>query len=190
MLSCPATSCNVGTALVRLSALGLRWRTSSRHDSACPKPKAENRELKVEKGRLFSMAHSYCMALPENVSMKRIKGEYTRLVLREMTLEETLLSVWQQVLVENAPTMSLGNRSYAVKRTSRSRLRAVDFECEGQSIRGLEQNPNTSSRWAELARNGKKVMQFLVERQYVASVVEGKVQFYGGRGDPRLNPRK
>ena len=107
-----------------------------------------------------------------------------------MTFEETLISVWRQVLVENAPTVSLGNRTYPVKRTSRSKLREVDFEHDGQSIRGLEQNPNTNSRWAELARNGKKVMQFLIKQQYVASVVEGKVQFYGNRGNQALNPQK
>jgi hypothetical protein len=60
-------------------------------------------------------------------------------------------------------------------------LRDVDFEFEGQMLRGLEQNPNTGSRWAELAREGKKVMQFLIDRQYVANVVDGKVQFYGRR---------
>ena len=42
-----------------------------------------------------------------------------------------------------------------------------------------EQNPETASRWAQLARQGKKVMQFLQQRRYVAVVVDGKVQFYG-----------
>jgi hypothetical protein len=46
-------------------------------------------------------------------------------------------------------------------------------------LRGLEQNPETGSRWAQLARQGKKVMQFLKQRRYVAVVVDGKVQFYG-----------
>ena len=45
---------------------------------------------------------------------------------------------------------------------------------EGKEIRGLEQNPQTKSRWAQLARSGKKVMQFLSEG-YVANVVDGKV---------------
>jgi hypothetical protein len=46
-------------------------------------------------------------------------------------------------------------------------------------IRGLEQNPDTKSRWAQLARAGKKVMQFLSEGRYVAVVVDGKVTLYG-----------
>jgi hypothetical protein len=32
----------------------------------------------------------------------------------------------------------------------------VDFTLDGNMIRGLEQNPHTKSRWAQLARSGKK----------------------------------
>jgi hypothetical protein len=39
----------------------------------------------------------------------------------------------------------------------------------------LEQNPETASRWAQLARQGKKVMQFLHRGRYIAVVVDGKV---------------
>ena len=47
------------------------------------------------------------------------------------------------------------------------------------AIRGLEQNPDAKSRWAQMARAGKKVMQFLSEGRYVANVVDGKVTRYG-----------
>ena len=105
-----------------------------------------------------------------------------------MTLEETLISVWRQALVKDASTVTLENRSHQVKRTRRSKLREVDFEFDGKAYRGLEQNPHTNSRWAQMAREGKKVMQFLIARQYVASVVDGKVQFYGHAAD-RLSNR-
>jgi hypothetical protein len=42
-----------------------------------------------------------------------------------------------------------------VRRTTRSRLREVEFDFEGHKLRGLEQNPQTASRWAQLARQGK-----------------------------------
>src|SRR5713226_7829014 len=103
------------------------------------------------------------------------------------SLEETLISVWQQALVEDSRAVTLEGGSYPVRRTSRSRLREVDFQFEGQRLRGLEQNPKTSSRWAQLARDGKKVMQFLSDRQYVANVVDGKVQLYGRGGDRGLD---
>ena len=57
----------------------------------------------------------------------------------------------------------------------------MDFLFDGKEIRGLEQNPRTKSRCAQMARAGKKVMQFLSEARYVANVVEGKVTFYGSR---------
>ena len=60
-------------------------------------------------------------------------------------------------------------------------MRQVDFLFEGSEIRGLEQNPDTRSEWAKLARSGKKVMQFLSEGRYVANVVDGKVNRYDGR---------
>jgi len=95
------------------------------------------------------------------------------------SLEDTLISVWQQVLLENARNVTLENRTFPVRRTSRSRLREVDFQFESHEMRGLEQNPETASRWAQLARQGKKVMQFLQQRRYIAVVVDGKVQLYG-----------
>jgi hypothetical protein len=95
------------------------------------------------------------------------------------SLEETLISVWRQVLVEDVKTVTLESGSYPIRRTSRSKLCQVDFRFENQMLRGLEQNPNTGSRWAELARAGKKVMQFLDRGRYVANVVDGKVNFYG-----------
>ncbi len=95
------------------------------------------------------------------------------------SLEETLVSVWRQALAENAKSVSLEGRTFPVRRTSRSRLREVDFQFEGHDLRGLEQNPEKASRWAELARQGEKIMQFLQQRRYVAVVVDGKVKFYG-----------
>lgn len=93
-------------------------------------------------------------------------------------LEETLTSVWRQALVEEAKSVMLDNRSFPVRRTRRARLVEVDFQFEGHELRGLEQNPETGSRWAQLARQGKKVMQFLEQRRYVAVVVDGRVHFY------------
>lgn len=94
-------------------------------------------------------------------------------------VEETLISVWRQAMMEDAKVVTLEDKKFPVRRTSRSRLREVDFQFEGHELRGLEQNPATGSRWAQSTRQGKKVMQFLKERRYVAGVVDGKVQFYG-----------
>ena len=95
------------------------------------------------------------------------------------TFERTLVEVWRQTLVENAKTVILGEELFRVQRTPKQGLRQMDFTFEGNEIRGLEQNPNTKSRWAQLARSGKNVMQFLSNGRYVANVMDGKVTMYG-----------
>ena len=98
-----------------------------------------------------------------------------------VSFEEALIDVWRQVLVDDAKIVELGTERYPVRQTPKSRLRQVDFVFEGNKIRGLEQNPETNSRWAKLARSGKRVMQFLAEGRYVANVVDGKATMYSGR---------
>lgn len=98
------------------------------------------------------------------------------------SFEQTLIEVWQQALVEDAKVVVLGKERYPVRRTPKRGLRQVDFVFDGNEIRGLEQNPNTKSRWAQIARSGKKVMQFLSEGRYVANVVDGEATPCGGRG--------
>ena len=97
------------------------------------------------------------------------------------SLEETLIEVWRQVLVENSRSVRLGSAIYPIRRTVKNGLCQVDLQMEGEDFRGLEQNPNKNSRWAQLARSGKKVMQFLQNGRYVANVVDGKVTLYDKR---------
>ena len=101
-----------------------------------------------------------------------------------ISFEQALIEVWRQALVENAKVVVLGADRYPVRLTPKRRLRQVDFVFDGNKIRGLEQNPETKSRWAQMARAGKKVMQFLSEGRYVANVVNGKVTLYGKRAEP------
>src|SRR5260370_33339589 len=96
-----------------------------------------------------------------------------------MQLEEAMEKVWRVALVECAAEVERDGKKFAVRETPRKRLREVDFVFEGQALRGLEQNPNTESRWAQLARKGHKVMQFLSAGRYVGNVVDGKVTLYG-----------
>jgi hypothetical protein len=97
----------------------------------------------------------------------------------KLPFEEAVIAVWRQALVENTNTVKVGGESYPVRRTSKRGLRQVDFTFGGHEIRALEQNPKTKSRWAQFARSGRKVMQFLSEGRYVANVVDGKLTRYG-----------
>ena len=96
-----------------------------------------------------------------------------------MTLADALSSVWRQTLVDGADRIELADKNYRPRRTSRNNLIQIDFSFEGRELRGIEQNPKTKSRWAQLARSGKRVMQFLERGRYLAVVVDGKVKMYG-----------
>jgi hypothetical protein len=94
------------------------------------------------------------------------------------SLESALLSVWHESLIDKKKIVEIDGEIYSVKQTAKSKLKQIDFRFEGRELRGLEQNPNTKSRWARLAREGKKVMQFLEAGRYIAVVVDGKIQIY------------
>jgi hypothetical protein len=93
-------------------------------------------------------------------------------------LDEALLSVWRQALIERKKRVRIGDDSYPVQHTAKSKLAQVDFEFDGQRLRGLEQNPATASRWAELARKGAKVMQFLINGRYIAAISDAKITHF------------
>ena len=92
--------------------------------------------------------------------------------------DDVLIEVWRQALVGRCSTVNIAGQSFPVRKTPSKHLVEVDFTFDGQPYRGLEQNPNTKSRWANLARKGAKVMQFLQAGKYVAVVVDGKVTHY------------
>ncbi|MGH9792416.1 MAG: hypothetical protein ACRD5W_14495 [Candidatus Acidiferrales bacterium] len=95
-----------------------------------------------------------------------------------MTLGEALVEVWRQVLVEEEDRVEVEGKKYRVTTTSRNRLRTVEFAAGGQRFEGIEQNPRTQSRWAAMAREGKRVMQFRCGGRYVGAVAEGKLLRY------------
>ena len=95
-----------------------------------------------------------------------------------MTLGETLIEVWRQALAEGRPRVELEGKSYPVTATSAKKLRTVRFDYAACHVDGIEQNPETGSRWALLAREGKRVMQFTFGRRYIANVSEGELVRY------------
>lgn len=95
-----------------------------------------------------------------------------------MTLAETLMNVWRSVLVEGQTAVDAGGTKSPVKKTRSSRLRIVEFSYRLHRITGIEQNPQTRSRWAELARQGKRIMQFSLRGTYFANVSEGELKAY------------
>jgi len=90
-----------------------------------------------------------------------------------MTLGQTLISAWQQSLADGKEEVELGGESFRVTVFRAKKLRSVNFRYGELGIIGIEQNPKTGSRWAVLAREGKRIMQFRCEGRYVANVCEG-----------------
>jgi len=93
-------------------------------------------------------------------------------------LSEVLIDVWSQVLVHDSKVVRLGSETFPVIKSKKKRFRQVYFVFDGMSIKGLEQNPETKSNWAKMARDGIKVMQFVHDRRYIGVVAAGKVILY------------
>ena len=93
--------------------------------------------------------------------------------------DDAIVSVWHQTLVYKARSVTLNGETYSVRHTPKHGLAQVDFNVGGRTLRGLEQNPQTDSRWAQIARKGAKVMQFLDGGRYLAVVADGKITHYG-----------
>ena len=51
-----------------------------------------------------------------------------------MTLEEALVSVWQQVLVDKSATVEVDGKSYPGRTTSKRKLKQIDFVYDGREI--------------------------------------------------------
>ena len=95
-----------------------------------------------------------------------------------VSFDDALLTVWRESLVENKRTVTLDGQTFPVRATAKRNLKQIDFTFEGRELRGLQQNPDTKSRWAALARSGKSVMQFLEGGRYIAVIVGGEIRLY------------
>lgn len=95
-----------------------------------------------------------------------------------MTLAETLIAVWQQVMAEGKTEVQLDEDTYRVRSTRSQKLRLVEFAYGPHPLTGIEQNPKTASRWAQLARRGKLIMQFSSARRYIGNVCDARLTRY------------
>jgi hypothetical protein len=93
-------------------------------------------------------------------------------------IDDAFISVWRQALIEQKKIVTVGSSTFSVRRTAKHRLAQIDFAVDGVDFRALEQNPQTKSRWAKMAREGAKVMQFLRAGRYVGVVADGVLKHY------------
>jgi len=95
--------------------------------------------------------------------------------------EEVFISVWRQALIDGAKTIQIADATFPVRTTAKRKLKQVDFQLDGREIRALEQNPDTKSNWAALARKGQKIMQFIESGKYIGVVADGKFHSFAKR---------
>jgi hypothetical protein len=95
-----------------------------------------------------------------------------------LTLGQLLVDIWSKTLAEGVSEVEVGGVRHRVGRTHNQGLRVVAFTYQDWSIEGIEQNPQTSSRWAKLAQQGSRIMQFSRNGRYFANVCEGRLTRY------------
>ena len=94
------------------------------------------------------------------------------------TLADQLLQAYREVLVEGKEEIELSGALRRIGHTRRQGLRTISFAHLDHAIEGIEQNPETTSRWAKLAREGLRIMQFSCQGRYIANVCEGRLTRY------------
>lgn len=95
-----------------------------------------------------------------------------------VTLGEVMIDVWRKALVDGASEVEVAGKPCQVTRTRNAGFRMVSFPYGDILITGIEQNPEKTSRWAKLAQQGERIMQFSHHGQYVGNVCEGRLTRY------------
>jgi hypothetical protein len=92
---------------------------------------------------------------------------------------ELLKSIASQLMTKTL--VSVEGQSVPVRGTSRQHLKTAAFNVGGHEYQAIEQNPEKPSRWGQLARSGRQVVQFkdAETNKFVAVSVDGEVTFYG-----------
>lgn len=85
-------------------------------------------------------------------------------------LREKALKAYEAIF-NDQETVEIEGRVYNMEYTSIQNLRK--FRIEGYNY--IEQNPDKGSRWAEMAREGHKIMWVMKGRGYLAQVRDGEL---------------
>ncbi len=87
----------------------------------------------------------------------------------ESNLENFAITIAEAIFSDQSEVELEGN-FFPINSFKSSKLRYVDL----YGYRFIEQNPIKSSRWAEMARNGHKILWIFKGNTYYARVVDGK----------------
>lgn len=85
------------------------------------------------------------------------------------SLKEKALKVYQAVF-ENKVSVEIEGEKYPVEKTSQAKLRSVTTD----EYFYVEQNPEKSSKWADKAQEGHKILWIIQGSDYIAQVKDGE----------------
>jgi len=87
----------------------------------------------------------------------------------ESNLKEYALKI-ADAMFSGQLEVELGGNKYLIEKFKAKRLKYVDL----YGFRFVEQNPSKTSHWAQMAREGKKILWVFRGRSYYARVVDGE----------------
>jgi hypothetical protein len=88
---------------------------------------------------------------------------------KHLPTEEEILSAYKTLF---------GDAKRGVRRFKQSGLRYIKFT---DDLTLIEQNPNKESQWAELAHKGHQIAWLMENGEYLARVIDGKVEMLSRR---------
>ncbi len=87
----------------------------------------------------------------------------------ELNLKEYAIKIAEAIFTNRSEVDIEGNK-YPIEQFKSKGLRYVDL----YGYRFIEQNPKKTSRWAQMAREGQKILWVFRGRAYYARVIDGK----------------
>ncbi len=95
-----------------------------------------------------------------------------------MDLEQACRLCYDAIF-QNQPHVVIEGRRYPILETSKTALRYVDIELNGEYFKLMEQNPWKSSQWAEKSRKGSQIVWVFKGQDYFARMVDGQFKILG-----------
>jgi hypothetical protein len=79
---------------------------------------------------------------------------------------ERIARVIYDAIFQNKSAAEIDGIMYAIVKTSKSKVRLIEYD----GLTYIEQNPHKSSRWAEEAREGHRILWVMQGRRYLARI--------------------
>jgi hypothetical protein len=83
---------------------------------------------------------------------------------------ERIAHIVYDAIFQNQSVAEIDGIVYPIVKTSKSKIRLIEYD----GLSYIEQNPHKSSRWAEEAREGHRILWVMQGRRYLARIRDEK----------------